>query len=230
MENAHDKFCANPKEKAGGNFDYVFVKHLDKRTCFSCSFLNYICAQTLCRFSQLLNWTAGISETGTFLKMDLNLESQQGQSIDLNLPYPEGHEMFLVLSFTQWDTFSFHFRLAEKIIIICRFYNLFFEPFILYCSFLLKARWINSFFPQFILWHLFMSWQIDITSDFKPLHTKLLRGKWLKTSKRLKLYDYNLKPKFKPYLKIFSITLVIQYFHLTSDFTWRAKHKKWIFT
>ena len=60
------------------------------------------------RFSQLLNWTAGISETGKFLKVDLhvNLESKQGPSLDLNLHYPESHEIFLVLGFTEGDIFE----------------------------------------------------------------------------------------------------------------------------
>ena len=87
--------------------------------------------------------------------MDLNLECKQ--SLNLDLLYPESHEMFLVLSLTEWDTFLFSFCLAEKIIIICRFHNLFFECLILKyainvdvskdkvlfdmdCSFLLKMR------------------------------------------------------------------------------------------
>ena len=51
--------------------------------------------------------------------MDLNLESKQVLSLDLNLQYPESQEMFIVLSLTEWDTFLFPFCLAEKIIIIC---------------------------------------------------------------------------------------------------------------
>ena len=58
------------------------------------------------KFSQLLNWTAGISVTSKFLEMDLNLESKQ--NLDLNLQYPESHQMR-----------HFWFPcLAEKIIII----------------------------------------------------------------------------------------------------------------
>ena len=55
----------------------------------------------MCRFSQLLKGTAGFSEIGKFLNMDLELESKQGVSLDLNLQYPESHEMFLVLSLTE---------------------------------------------------------------------------------------------------------------------------------
>ena len=49
------------------------------------------------RFSQLLNSTAGISETGNFLKINLNLESQ-GLGLNLYLQYPESHEIFFVFS------------------------------------------------------------------------------------------------------------------------------------
>ena len=57
-----------------------------------------------------------VSDTTQFLKMYLNLKSKQGLSLDLNL---------------QWDTVLFPICLAEKIIIICLFYNLFFECLIL---------------------------------------------------------------------------------------------------
>ena len=50
--------------------------------------------KTNARFSQLLNWTAGISETGKFLKLDVNLESKQDLSLDLNLQYPESKRFF----------------------------------------------------------------------------------------------------------------------------------------
>ena len=43
--------------------------------------------------------------TGKFLRMDVNLKSTQGLSLDLNLQYPESHEMFCVFSLTKWDVF-----------------------------------------------------------------------------------------------------------------------------
>ena len=62
-------------------------------------------------------------------------------------------------------------------------------------------------------------------------NTQVLRSKCLKASKRLKLFHYKLKPKFKPYLRIFPNTLTGRpVLHLTFDFTRRAKHLKWIFS
>ena len=134
------------------------------------------------RFSQLLNSTAGILETRKFLKMDLILESKQ--SLDLDLQYPESHEMFLILSLTEWDTFLFPFCLAKKIIFNCWFNNFFFfnlsyclekswnmlinvddnehkELLDMDCRFLLKVRWMcwrHWFFLYCVYWMSYDTW------------------------------------------------------------------------
>ena len=88
-------------------FDYV--KPLYRCMFFSFISLLYLRSKLMEGFSQWLNWTAGISETRSFLKMDLNLESEQ--SLDLDLQYSESQEMFSALSLTQWDPFCISFLL-----------------------------------------------------------------------------------------------------------------------
>ena len=49
--------------------------------------------------------------------MGVNLESKQGLSLDLNLQYPESHEMFLVLSLTESGIFWIPFLLSVDSVI-----------------------------------------------------------------------------------------------------------------
>ena len=44
-------------------------------------------------------------------------------NLNLDLQYPESHEMFPVVRLTECDPFLFPVCLAEKLVIICRFYN-----------------------------------------------------------------------------------------------------------
>ena len=52
-----------------------------------------------------------MSRFSLLLNMGLNWESKKVLSLDLNLQYPEKHEMLLVLSLTEWGTFYFLFVL-----------------------------------------------------------------------------------------------------------------------
>ena len=106
------------KKQGRGNFDYV--KRLDKHMLSTFLFLIVSALKTN---AQVFTITAGINETGKILRMDLSLEFKQDLSLDLSLQYGESHEMFLVLSLTEWDTFLFPLCLAEKRISICQFYN-----------------------------------------------------------------------------------------------------------